>query len=58
MGALAGASAGLCQLVITNPMEIVKIRLQTSTEKGSRGSLGHVVKELGLRGLFTGVSRP
>ncbi|KAJ2303147.1 mitochondrial aspartate-glutamate transporter agc1, partial [Coemansia sp. RSA 2705] len=29
-GALAGASAGLCQVIATNPMEIVKIQMQVA----------------------------
>ncbi|KAL0483707.1 mitochondrial substrate carrier family protein [Acrasis kona] len=47
---LAGGCAGAVQVVATNPMEIVKIRMQTS--KGV--STIHVLKELGLKGLYKG----
>jgi len=57
----AGASAGASQVVFTNPLEIVKIRLQMQGEaakvKGSdavkRGAV-HIVKQLGLLGLYKG----
>jgi solute carrier family 25 aspartate/glutamate transporter 12/13 len=52
----AGATAGMCQFVATNPMEIVKIRMQMQRkqEGGPRlGALG-IVRELGVRGLYTG----
>jgi solute carrier family 25 aspartate/glutamate transporter 12/13 len=48
--AFSGAAAGFCQFVATNPMEIVKIRLQLSP--GS--SLGSVVRDLGIAGLYRG----
>jgi hypothetical protein len=47
--AAAGCVAGLAQVVITNPLESVKIRLQTS-----RQPLGDVLAELGLDGLYRG----
>lgn len=45
----AGAGAGFCQVVITTPMEIVKIRCQLTG-----ASMWSVVSELGLRGLYKG----
>ena len=48
--ALAGFTAGCCQVVVTNPLEAVKVRMQTSTE----GSAIGVIKALGLRGLYNG----
>ena len=58
---IAGGTAGGCQVTVTNPLEIVKIRLQmagemTKAEGGSavpRGAL-HIVKQLGLVGLYKG----
>ncbi|KAI8903140.1 mitochondrial carrier domain-containing protein [Gorgonomyces haynaldii] len=47
-GMLSGAFAGCCQVIVTNPMEIVKIRMQT----GQGSSVLSVVRELGLRGLY------
>ncbi len=46
--------AGMCQVIFTNPMEIVKIRLQVAGEiKGGRGERTRaVVKELGIKGLY------
>ena len=43
----------MCETMITNPVEIVKIRLQVAGEMGrARASAVHVVKELGFRGLY------
>ncbi|KAJ2707286.1 mitochondrial aspartate-glutamate transporter agc1, partial [Coemansia spiralis] len=42
-GALAGATAGLCQVIATNPMEIVKIQMQvaaTHTVSATAGAPG------------------
>jgi len=47
--ALAGSVAGFTQLIVTNPYELVKVRLQTSQQ-----GMAAVLKDLGLRGLFTG----
>ncbi|KAI9798340.1 MAG: mitochondrial aspartate-glutamate transporter agc1 [Candelina submexicana] len=59
---LAGGSAGACQVVFTNPLEIVKIRLQVQGEiaKNVEGvpkrSAMWIVKNLGLLGLYKGAS--
>lgn len=52
----AGACAGASQVVFTNPLEIVKIRLQVAGEiaGGAKVSALGVVKELGLFGLYKG----
>jgi solute carrier family 25 aspartate/glutamate transporter 12/13 len=54
--AASGFLAGGCQVVVTNPLEVVKVRMQLSPDGGLRVS--DVVSELGLRGLYTGVARP
>lgn len=51
---ISGAGAGFCQVIATNPMEIVKIRLQVAGESKQRRGLVEVVRELGLRGLYYG----
>ena len=57
LGMLSGATAGLCQVIATNPMEITKIQLQL---QGSRGPNAKqitaidVVRQLGLRGMYRG----
>ncbi|XP_020710507.1 calcium-binding mitochondrial carrier protein Aralar1 isoform X5 [Athalia rosae] len=53
---ISGACAGGSQVVFTNPLEIVKIRLQVAGEiaGGSKVSALSVVKELGLFGLYKG----
>ncbi|ODV78291.1 mitochondrial carrier [Suhomyces tanzawaensis NRRL Y-17324] len=60
---LAGMSAGACQVVFTNPLEIVKIRLQMQggSKVNNPGeipkkhlSAGQIVKQLGLKGLYKG----
>ena len=60
---LAGGSAGMSQVVFTNPLEIVKIRLQVQgkvigkvgTEVERLSALG-IVRQLGLFGLYKGVA--
>uniref|UniRef100_A0A1B6EFM0 EF-hand domain-containing protein n=1 Tax=Clastoptera arizonana TaxID=38151 RepID=A0A1B6EFM0_9HEMI len=53
---LAGACAGGSQVVFTNPLEIVKIRLQVAGEiaSGEKVRAWGVVKDLGLFGLYKG----
>ena len=46
----AGLIAGVSQVIVTNPLEAVKIRLQTSQE----GSPLAIIRELGVRGLYRG----
>ncbi|XP_062389795.1 electrogenic aspartate/glutamate antiporter SLC25A12, mitochondrial-like [Sardina pilchardus] len=53
---LAGGCAGGSQVIFTNPLEIVKIRLQVAGEIATtkRVSALNVVKELGFFGLYKG----
>lgn len=53
---LSGSLAGLSQVIITNPLEITKIRLQVHGEMNPNKplSLFTVVNELGIRGLYKG----
>ena len=46
--------AGASQVMFTNPLEIVKIRLQVSGEitSGPKVRAWDVIKELGFRGLY------
>ncbi|KAJ5176503.1 uncharacterized protein N7482_002380 [Penicillium canariense] len=59
---LAGGTAGACQVVFTNPLEIVKIRLQVqgeiakNVEGAPRRSALWIVKNLGLMGLYKGAT--
>ncbi|KAI5801220.1 mitochondrial carrier domain-containing protein [Geopyxis carbonaria] len=59
---IAGGTAGGCQVVFTNPLEIVKIRLQIqgevakNVEGAPRRSALWIVKNLGLVGLYKGAS--
>jgi len=55
----SGGLAGACQIVVTTPMEITKIRMQMYVPKpGEQVSqmavLSNLVKEMGLRGMYTG----
>jgi len=58
----AGGAAGGCQVVFTNPLEIVKIRLQVqgevakSVEGAPKRSAMWIVRNLGLVGLYKGAS--
>lgn len=51
--------AGGSQVIFTNPLEIVKIRLQIAGEVagGAKIRAWSVVKELGLMGLYKGSLR-
>ena len=57
---ISGGFAGASQVIFTNPLEIVKIRLQIQGEalklnpNHVRFSAGSIVKELGLKGLYKG----
>ncbi|PIK35375.1 putative calcium-binding mitochondrial carrier protein Aralar1 isoform X2 [Apostichopus japonicus] len=53
---LAGSCAGASQVVFTNPLEIVKIRLQVAGEiqTGPRVSAISVMRDLGFFGLYKG----
>ncbi|AAS51871.1 ADL049Wp [Eremothecium gossypii ATCC 10895] len=56
---ISGATAGACQVVFTNPLEIVKIRLQVKSDyvaDAARNSVNaiSVIKNLGLIGLYRG----
>lgn len=53
---IAGGCAGASQVVFTNPLEIVKIRLQVAGEiaGGEKVRAWSVVKDLGLFGLYKG----
>ncbi|CAH6723559.1 hypothetical protein CLIB1444_16S01508 [[Candida] jaroonii] len=63
---LAGSSAGACQVIFTNPLEIVKIRLQMqggSKTNNLPGEIprkqltaGQIIKTLGIKGLYRGAS--
>jgi solute carrier family 25 aspartate/glutamate transporter 12/13 len=58
---LAGGSAGACQVIFTNPLEIVKIRLQVQGEMAKQGNAPKrtamwIVRNLGLVGLYKGAS--
>jgi hypothetical protein len=57
-GMLAGATAGLFQVIATNPMEITKIQLQLASSRidsasKPQGAL-QVVQKLGMKGLYKG----
>jgi solute carrier family 25 (mitochondrial aspartate/glutamate transporter), member 12/13 len=65
MEVLAGACAGACQLLVTNPMEITKIRLQLQGETSvlmrsdmtqKIHSFSAVVRDLGFPGVYRGAS--
>lgn len=62
---LAGMSAGACQVIFTNPLEIVKIRLQMQGNHSpqvpgeiplKRLTAGKIIKQLGIKGLYKGAS--
>jgi len=54
--AIAGATAGFSQVIVTGPYELVKVRLQTQSSADAHSRKGGIaiIRELGFRGLFTG----
>lgn len=59
---LAGGMAGACQVVATNPMELLKIQGATMQDKFNKGQIkemvgyGRLLRQLGPSGLYTGVA--
>jgi solute carrier family 25 aspartate/glutamate transporter 12/13 len=54
---IAGSLAGMSQVIFTNPIEIIKIRLQIQGEGGfARQSAFNIIRSLGFFGLYKGVS--
>lgn len=53
----AGCGTGLVQVFVTNPVELVKIRLQMQGSSGGleRKGMAQVVREAGVRGLYAGL---
>lgn len=51
---IAGGGGGLSQVLVTNPMEVVKLRLQIQTKVASPKGLWEMIQELGFRGLYNG----
>lgn len=61
---LAGSTAGGCQVIFTNPLEIVKIRLQMQGNAQAHTAPGEIpkkrltamqiIRQLGLKGLYKG----
>jgi len=58
----AGGAAGGCQVVFTNPLEIVKIRLQMQGEAAKatpdqvKKGAAHIIRQLGIVGLYKGAT--
>ena len=52
----AGGCGGGTQVLFTNPIEIVKIRMQVAGEAGQRASAITLTRELGFRGVYKGVT--
>lgn len=53
---MSGAGAGFCQVIATNPMELLKIRMQLEGNRPVelQRSVVTIAKELGLRGVYKG----
>ena len=52
---LAGMGTGMVQVIITNPIELIKIRLQMQGANQIESPFT-VIKNLGFRGLYTGIT--
>ncbi|KAK0396584.1 hypothetical protein QR680_001775 [Steinernema hermaphroditum] len=57
-GMIAGGSAGFCQVIVTTPMELLKIQMQQASGSGKMSAtklaLG-LLKEKGIAGLYRGL---
>lgn len=56
---IAGAGAGFCQVIATNPMELLKIRVQLENakpNKADRKPLSAIFNELGVAGCYKGTA--
>lgn len=56
MSMLAGAGAGLSQVVATNPMEMLMINMQSAAAKGRAIGTLQMIRHLGLPGLYKGTA--
>lgn len=54
MEMFAGGCGGFCQVVFTNPLEIIKIQMQMAGESGQRLKGLHLFQELGFRQMYRG----
>jgi hypothetical protein len=56
MGALSGGIAGFCQVIATNPMEMVKINMQILSKEDMKSppTTWQLIKRLKLNGLYRG----
>jgi hypothetical protein len=52
----SGAGAGFFQVAATNPMEIVKLRMQLQGESGVKKSAFATIQEMGVKGLYKGTA--
>lgn len=54
---ISGGMAGASQVIFTNPIEVIKIRLQIQGEGGfAKQNAFSIISELGVTGLYKGVS--
>ncbi|KAI1729806.1 mitochondrial carrier protein [Ditylenchus destructor] len=56
-GMIAGGCAGFCQVIITTPMELLKIQLQqgSGTKQSALKIATHLFREKGIAGLYRGI---
>ena len=52
---ISGGCAGLSQVIVSNPLEITKIRMQMSGESSKPADFKKIVSDLGFRGLYKGL---
>ena len=52
--AIAGAVAGFCHTLASNPMEVLKVRGQVLGH--TAGSMRVAMQEVGMKGMFQGIS--
>lgn len=56
MGMISGGIAGLCQVVATTPMEMMKINMQMSSSRCEKPTTIEMARRLGLGGMYAGTA--
>lgn len=49
-----GSIAGICAASVTQPLDVIRVQLQTSTDNNIKSSISSILKHNGLRGLYRG----
>lgn len=51
---ISGGCGGFAQIIFTNPLELIKIRMQLAGETGQQHKVFEVIRDIGVRNLYQG----